>query len=100
MLYIKFKTDVANDRELEGDLFLQDIGTGMAFRPGTFDAAVSVSVIQWLCNADHSSHVPQRRLLRFFSTLYTALKRGARAVFQFYPQNEKQVELIMSGECT
>ena len=23
---------------------------------------VSVSVLQWLCNADHRSHVPQKRL--------------------------------------
>ena len=49
--------------ETGGDLMLADIGQGLAFRPGTFDGAVSISVIQWLCNADKSSHVPQKRLM-------------------------------------
>ncbi|KAJ3336943.1 hypothetical protein HDU93_001863 [Gonapodya sp. JEL0774] len=60
---------VAKEREVEGDLFLQDIGTVFSFRPGTFDGAVSVSVLH------------QRR----------------RAVFQFYPENPHQVELIVSS---
>ncbi|KAG1227906.1 hypothetical protein G6F68_019544 [Rhizopus microsporus] len=32
--------DVANEREVEGDLFLQDAGQGMAFRPGVFDGCI------------------------------------------------------------
>ncbi|KAJ3294235.1 Williams Beuren syndrome chromosome region 22 protein [Rhizoclosmatium sp. JEL0117] len=88
---------VANDREVEGDLFLQDIGQGMGYRPGSFDGAMSISVIQWLCNADKSSHVPKKRLLRFFGTLYNALARGSRAVFQFYPEGPEQVEMIMGA---
>jgi 18S rRNA (guanine1575-N7)-methyltransferase len=32
--------EVALDREVEGDLFLQDVGQGMGFRPGTFDGAI------------------------------------------------------------
>ena len=31
--------DVAAEKELEGDLFLQDIGQGFGFRPGVFDGA-------------------------------------------------------------
>ncbi|KAJ3238696.1 Williams Beuren syndrome chromosome region 22 protein [Chytriomyces hyalinus] len=88
---------VANERDVEGDLFLQDIGQGVGYRPGSFDGAISISVIQWLCNADKSHHVPKKRLLRFFSTLYTALARGARAVFQFYPEGPQQVEMIMAA---
>ncbi|KAI9021097.1 S-adenosyl-L-methionine-dependent methyltransferase [Hyaloraphidium curvatum] len=89
--------EVAVERETEGDLFLQDIGQGLSFRPGCFDGAISISVIQWLCNADKQSHVPKSRLLRFFSTLYIALARGSRAVFQFYPENADQVEMIVSS---
>lgn len=33
-------TDVALDREVEGDLVLGDMGHGMPFRPGTFDGCV------------------------------------------------------------
>ncbi|KAJ1848477.1 18S rRNA (guanine1575-N7)-methyltransferase [Coemansia sp. RSA 2703] len=87
--------DIAVEKDVEGDLFLQDIGQGMGFRPGTFDGAISVSVIQWLCNADKSENKPRYRLQRFFSTLFMSLQRGARAVFQFYPESDMQVEMIM-----
>lgn len=33
-------TDVALDREVEGDLLLGDMGQGMPFRPGTFDGCI------------------------------------------------------------
>lgn len=73
---------VASAREVEGDLFLSDIGQGLYFRPASFDAAISISVLQWLCNADKRCHHPKRRLVQFFQSLYNCLKKGARAVFQ------------------
>ncbi|VEU24291.1 DEKNAAC105511 [Brettanomyces naardenensis] len=81
----------ALDRDVEGDLFLADMGSGVPFRPGTFDAAISISAIQWLCNADTHSNEPKVRLTRFFNTLYGALKRGGKFVGQFYPANEDQI---------
>ncbi|XP_070802597.1 18S rRNA (guanine-N(7))-methyltransferase [Pituophis catenifer annectens] len=86
--------DVAMEREVEGDLMLADMGQGIPFRPGTFDGCISISAVQWLCNADKKTHSPPKRLYRFFSTLYTALARGARAVLQLYPENSQQLELI------
>ncbi|XP_053130807.1 probable 18S rRNA (guanine-N(7))-methyltransferase isoform X2 [Hemicordylus capensis] len=65
--------DVAVEREVEGDLMLADMGQGIPFRPGTFDGCISISAVQWLCNADKKTHSPPKRLYRFFSTLYTAL---------------------------
>uniref|UniRef100_A0A670JR67 18S rRNA (guanine-N(7))-methyltransferase n=1 Tax=Podarcis muralis TaxID=64176 RepID=A0A670JR67_PODMU len=88
--------DVAAEREVEGDLMLADMGQGIPFRPGTFDGCISISAVQWLCNADKKTHSPPKRLYRFFSTLYTALARGARAVLQLYPENSQQLELITS----
>ncbi|XP_063217912.1 probable 18S rRNA (guanine-N(7))-methyltransferase [Bacillus rossius redtenbacheri] len=85
---------VAVERGAEGDLLLGDLGHGVPFRAGAFDAALSVSALQWLCNADRKSHNPVKRLYKFFSTLYASLSRTARAVFQFYPENNEQVELI------
>ncbi|XP_064391578.1 probable 18S rRNA (guanine-N(7))-methyltransferase isoform X2 [Halichondria panicea] len=85
---------VAREREVEGDLFLWDMGQGLGFRPGTFDAVISVSALQWLCNADKKSHNPPKRLYHFFSSLYACLVRGGHAVFQFYPENPAQMELI------
>ncbi|XP_065587712.1 probable 18S rRNA (guanine-N(7))-methyltransferase isoform X1 [Cyrtonyx montezumae] len=86
--------DVAVEREVEGDLLLADMGNGIPFRPGTFDGCISISAVQWLCNADKKSHSPPKRLYQFFSTLYSALARGSRAVLQLYPENSEQLELI------
>lgn len=90
----KAMLNVANEREVEGDLILSDLGQGIPFRAGVFDGAISISALQWLCNADQASHKPSKRLYRFFSMLYTALSRTARAVFQFYPENPEQIELV------
>uniref|UniRef100_A0A4W4HKG5 18S rRNA (guanine-N(7))-methyltransferase n=1 Tax=Electrophorus electricus TaxID=8005 RepID=A0A4W4HKG5_ELEEL len=86
--------NVALDRGVEGDLMLADMGQGLPFRPGTFDGCISISALQWLCNADKKSHSPPKRLYTFFSMLYSSLARGARAVFQLYPENSEQLELI------
>lgn len=82
------------DRDVEGDLFLSDLGTGVPFRAGTFDAAISISAIQWLCNADTAGNDPKRRLMTFFNTLYASLRRGGKFVAQFYPKNDDQLDQI------
>ena len=64
---------VAQERDSEGDLCLHDMGTGMPFRAGSFDGAISISAVQWLCNADKKSHNPVKRIQKFFSTLYAVL---------------------------
>jgi 18S rRNA (guanine1575-N7)-methyltransferase len=79
--------------------------------------------VQWLCNADKSSHDPRLRLKcvpedifdiilgcllpvfnfnmgicrAFFGSLYRCLARGARAVLQFYADNVKQSEMIVTA---
>uniref|UniRef100_A0A914XPE3 18S rRNA (guanine-N(7))-methyltransferase n=1 Tax=Plectus sambesii TaxID=2011161 RepID=A0A914XPE3_9BILA len=86
--------NVAVEREVSGDLILKDMGHGVPFKAGTFDGAISISALQWLCHANASDQNPRKRLLRFFQSLYASLARGARAVFQFYPENSDQSELI------
>jgi len=86
---------IAQERETdEGDVLLADLGEGLPFRAGSFDGAISISALQWLCNRDKSYHKPGKRLYTFFSTLYASLSRGSRAVFQFYPESPDQIELI------
>ena len=92
----KAMLDVAVERETEGGLILRDLGQGLPFRAGVFDGVVSISAIQWLCNADKSTHNPSKRLYKLFSSLYACMARGSRAVFQFYPENDAQAELIIS----
>lgn len=86
--------NVALEREVDGDLMLLDAGMGVPFRAGTFDACVSISALQWLCNADVSHHNPVKRLSKFFTSLYSSLRRGGKAVLQFYPSGADQAELI------
>ena len=86
--------DVAIERGVEGDLLLGDMGEGLPFRAGIFDGAISISAVQWLCNADKKVHNPIKRLYTLFSTLYSVLRRGAKAVIQVYPENAEQMELI------
>jgi 18S rRNA (guanine1575-N7)-methyltransferase len=98
----KAMLDVAVERgvtggDMGGDMCLLDMGHGMPFRPGSFDGAISVSALQWLCNRDKTEHVPQRRMKKFFETLYFCLARGSRAVFQFYPESPDQVQLLTSA---
>ncbi|CAN1811326.1 18S rRNA (guanine-N(7))-methyltransferase RID2 [Linum perenne] len=87
--------DIAVEREVDGDLMLHDMGQGLPFRPGTIDGAISISAVQWLCNADKSSHEPRKRLKAFFGSLYRCLSRGAKAAFQMYPESVNQRELIL-----
>lgn len=88
---------VALDREVEGDLLLGDMGQGLPFRAGSFDAAISISAIQWLCNEEEKGVDPKYRLSRFFDSLYASLTRGGKAVCQFYPRDDKQRDMICSA---
>ena len=88
---------VALQRDVEGDLLLADIGQGVPFRAGTFDAAISISAVQWLCNAESSDTSPEGRLARFFGGLYASLRRGGKAVCQFYPKNDIQKQMVCSA---
>ncbi|KAJ8598054.1 S-adenosyl-L-methionine-dependent methyltransferase [Rhizopogon salebrosus TDB-379] len=90
--------EVALERDVDGDLFLQDIGQGFGFRPGSFDGAISISVLQWLLNAEtsHPTSSPPHRLTRFFTTLHSALRNPSRAILQFYPTSDDQIQLITS----
>ncbi len=69
--------NVAVENEVEGDVILNDMGQGLPFRPATFDGCISISAIQWLCNAEGTSANPYRRLLTFFTSLFRSLVRGA-----------------------
>jgi len=88
---------VAKLREVEGDLVHRDMGRGVPFRQGVFDGAISISAIQWLCYSDRREDDPRKRLLFFFQSLYKCLRRGARAVLQFYPKDGEQLQLITAS---
>jgi 18S rRNA (guanine1575-N7)-methyltransferase len=61
--------EVAGDRGVDGDTCLADLGQGLPLRGGCFDGAISISAVQWLCNADTAAADPRKRLRRFFESL-------------------------------
>ena len=90
--------EVATERETDtGDVLNSDMGQGLPFRPATFDGVVSISALQWLCYSSSTDQDPKLRLNRFFSSLYTILRRDAKAVLQFYPENPEQAVLIVQA---
>ena len=42
----------SESEENEGDFIHSDMGHGFPFRAGTFDGAISISALQWLCSAE------------------------------------------------
>jgi 18S rRNA (guanine1575-N7)-methyltransferase len=80
-----------------GDFMQADMGSALPFRDGLFDGVISISALQWLLNADGGEkYEPYKRLKILFTCLRRVLKRGGRAVFQFYPETAAQVEMITS----
>ena len=73
--------NVAQQQRVDGELLLCDIGQGFRFRPGVFDGAISISVIQWLCVSFKKSENPYKRCAAFFESLRNCLRNNARAVF-------------------
>jgi 18S rRNA (guanine1575-N7)-methyltransferase len=74
--------DIAISRDdIDGDMMLADMGQGLPYRPGTFDGAVSISALQWLCNADKKVNNPVKRINVFFQKLYPP--NAAREYFSF-----------------
>lgn len=43
MFFVVFQ-GIAEEREVEGDLILSDMGEGMFFRPGTFDGVIRLAI--------------------------------------------------------
>ena len=69
----KGRTERRRSSPPTGDLLHHDMGTGLPFRPATFDACISISALQWLCYSNSRDQIPKRRLMRFFSSLYVVL---------------------------
>ena len=65
---------------LAGDLLEKDMGQGLGFRAGTFDGAISISAVQWLCYSHKTHEIPKLRLKAFFSSLFASLRKGMGVV--------------------
>ena len=73
----------------DGDVLLSDMGHGLPLRAASFDGAVSISAVQWLCHAAQ----PELACRRFFGALRRCLKPEAAAVLQVYVAGNNSDEL-------
>lgn len=95
MLNIAKSRQSSSELCILGDVILGDMGDGIPLRPGSIDGVICISALQWLFYSHSSQHDPKSRLKRLFTTLYTCLRHGSRAIFQFYPEHRDQIELVL-----
>lgn len=70
--------------------YLNQIASDMCylpFRENTFDAAISISALQWIYR-DPRDKRQWERLKGLFTSLERSLKPRAKTVFQFYPKDD------------
>ena len=68
------------------DYFVQDMGHKFPFKARAFDAAVSISAVQWFFAPNEEEEVTAGNLEKFFRSLSYVLVPGAPAVLQLYPE--------------
>ena len=71
-----------------------DAGIGIPFRAGVFDAAIGIDVIRWLFRQYEGDEPVPKRLRTFFESLHGCLQCGARAIFNFHPENADQAQML------
>jgi 18S rRNA (guanine1575-N7)-methyltransferase len=71
-----------------------DVGLGLPFRPGVFNVAVGIDVLQWLFHNYPGDAPVQKRLRAFFESLHGCLQCGGKAVFNFAPRDADQAEML------
>ena len=67
-----------------------DLDDGLCFRENSFDLAISVSFLQWLCVKSSDS------VLKFFYFLSLVLIHNGSAGIQFYPRNIDDIIKVVS----
>ena len=73
-----------------GRTLAADMSRNLPLRTDIFDAAVSISVLQWICVEKY----PEQAASTFFSNLYRSLVEGARAALQVYAEGDSQAMLL------
>ncbi|KAF8212014.1 S-adenosyl-L-methionine-dependent methyltransferase [Mycena galopus ATCC 62051] len=103
-----FLLDIGCGSGLSGEILDEEgyIWTGVDIAPSMLEVALERE-FRWRHKHLRPAMAPQRRnlpphilpphrLTRFFTTLHSSLRNPSRAVFQFYPSSDDQIQLITS----
>jgi 18S rRNA (guanine1575-N7)-methyltransferase len=66
--------------------------TSIPFKDRTFDGLISISALQWVYGKSYADVVG--KYLKIAEEFYRVLKDKSRAVVQFYPKTDKELELV------
>jgi 18S rRNA (guanine1575-N7)-methyltransferase len=79
------------ERSGQGDMVLEaDCFERLPFRDLAFDAAISISAIQWICVRPH----PDTSAKLFFGELRRVLREPGVFVAQLYPRNQQDLDML------
>lgn len=71
-----------------------DAGLGVPFRPGVFDAAYGIDILNWILHPLPGGLPVSKRLKRFLESIHGCLASGGKAVFNFNPETPDIAELV------
>jgi 18S rRNA (guanine1575-N7)-methyltransferase len=84
-----------------------DFGQGIPLRTCYFNAAISVSAVQWLCdrhqqqqdddNNNNTATTPNSKIRTFMHSLHSILLPNTKAVLQVYVEDDNQAAQLING---
>jgi 18S rRNA (guanine1575-N7)-methyltransferase len=74
------------------DVLRADFTVEIPFEPGFFDCIISISTLQWIFHGFKPSEIYEK-IRRTTKEIKRVLKADGKAIFQFYPKNDKQLDL-------
>jgi 18S rRNA (guanine1575-N7)-methyltransferase len=69
--------------------------TSLPFPDKSFDALISISALQWVWGKSYEDVLAKYR--KAASEFHRVLKKGGKAVVQFYPKTEKEFDIVVAA---
>lgn len=85
---------ICAEKKLNAQILNLDIVNEMPFQPASFDGIISVSCMQQLFYASDTQS-NNKKIYKFFKSVYFILKREAKACMQFYYEYKWQIDILM-----
>ena len=90
-MLLKFRENVDNPLN---QIICADAGLGLPFRPGVFDAAYGIDVLNWVLHPVPGGLSVSKRLKAFLESVHGSLAMGGKACFNFNPETPDIAQLV------